>query len=118
MQGIGGRRWCICLWQCKDLGAGDFAGGCGNARNWGQAVVQLFVAMQGIGGQAVMQVFVAKQGIDGQAVVQLFVAMQGIGWQAVVQLVESLCYNAEGTLDIVIDITIRTAVWPWFRPGL
>ena len=80
--------------------------------------MQFVVVMQGIGGLGVVQLVVGLQGIDGQAVVQFIVAMQGIGWQAVVQLVESLCYNAEGTLDIVIDITIRTAVWPWFRPGL
>ena len=61
---LGGRRWCRLLWQCKELGAGGGAGGrgnarnwwagggagcCGNVRNWGQAVVQLVVAMQGIG---------------------------------------------------------------------
>jgi len=62
------------LWQFKELGTGGGAFGCGkarnlgggaagcgavrcgNVRNWGQAVVQVVVAMQGIGGQAVVQV--------------------------------------------------------------
>ena len=65
-----------------------------------------------------VQFVVAMRGIGWQAVVQLVVAMQGMGGLVLVEVLESLCCNAEGTLDIVIDINIPNTLWPWGRLSL
>ena len=101
--GRGRRRLCSSLLQCKELGAGGGEGDCGNARNWwaGGGAVRCGNARNWVAGGGAVGCGNARN------------------WELVlVKVVESLCYNAEGTLDIVIDITITNTLWPWGRLSL
>jgi len=94
------------LSQCKELGTGGGAVGCGKARNLGG----------GGGGGGAVRCGNAGDGVEGGGGVGCGNARN---WELVlVKVVESLCYNAEGTLDIVIDITITNTLWPWGRLSL